>query len=85
MSELTDQVIAEFRGNGGVIRDALGSHFEGQHLLLLHTVGRRSGRELVHPLVYAEDGDSLDHQPHGRLPEGRADQRTPRRAGTSRW
>jgi deazaflavin-dependent oxidoreductase (nitroreductase family) len=55
MSSLNEQIAAEFRANSGVV----GGHFEGKHLLLLHTVGRRSGRELVHPLVYAEDGGSF--------------------------
>ena len=27
--------------------------------LLLHTVGRRSGRELVHPLIYGMDGEDF--------------------------
>jgi deazaflavin-dependent oxidoreductase (nitroreductase family) len=50
-----DQIIAEFRANEGVV----GGHFEGKHLVVLHTVGRRSGAPRLNPLVYAEDGDSL--------------------------
>ena len=42
-------MIDEFRGRGGVV----GGHFEGKKLLLLHTVGRRSGKEYVTPLVTA--------------------------------
>src|SRR5262245_12182604 len=42
MSELNDQVIAEFRANDGIVRDALGGFLKGIHLLLLYHVGRRS-------------------------------------------
>ncbi|MBW8698655.1 putative nitroreductase [Streptomyces sp. MBT84] len=50
---VNERVIDEFRcGNG-----AVGGRFEGAQLLLLHTVGRRTGRERVNPLVYAADGD----------------------------
>ena len=59
MSELNDQVIAEFRANGGVVRDALSGFFKDIHLLLLHHVGRRSGQEYVTPLLYVDDGSSL--------------------------
>jgi deazaflavin-dependent oxidoreductase (nitroreductase family) len=56
MSELHDQVMAEFRANSGVVRDALGGFFKDMHLLLLHPVGRRSGQEHVPPLLYVDDG-----------------------------
>jgi deazaflavin-dependent oxidoreductase (nitroreductase family) len=59
MSELNDQVIAEFQANGGVVRDALGGFFKGIHLLLLHHIGRRSGQEHVTPLLYVDDGSSV--------------------------
>jgi deazaflavin-dependent oxidoreductase (nitroreductase family) len=55
MGETDASVIAEFRANGGVV----GGPFEGKHLLLLHTVGRRSGKTYVHPMVYAMDGGSF--------------------------
>jgi deazaflavin-dependent oxidoreductase (nitroreductase family) len=55
MSDFNDQTIATFRANGGVV----GGHFEGKHLLLLHTTGRRSGTRRVNPLVYTTDGSSL--------------------------
>jgi deazaflavin-dependent oxidoreductase (nitroreductase family) len=58
MSEANDAVIAEFRANAGVVREAMGGHFKDVHLLLLHNVGRRSGRELVNPLLYITDGDN---------------------------
>lgn len=59
MSEINDQVIEEFRANGGVVREAMGGHFKDVHLLLLHNVGRRTGRELVTPLLYLADGGNF--------------------------
>ena len=56
MTELDDQVVAEFRTNAGVVLDAMGGHFSNIHLLLLHHTGRRSGRLYVTPLLYVEDG-----------------------------
>ena len=47
------QVIAEFRKNHGKV----GGNFEGAPLLFLHTVGRRSGKPRVYPLMYLKDGD----------------------------
>jgi deazaflavin-dependent oxidoreductase (nitroreductase family) len=47
------QVIEEFRANAGRV----GGQFEGAPLLLLHTVGARSGAARVNPLVYQADGD----------------------------
>ncbi|MFJ2648794.1 nitroreductase/quinone reductase family protein [Streptomyces sp. NPDC087420] len=55
MSDPNAPVIDEFRAHHGV----LGGHFEGKHLLLLHTVGRKSGNERVTPLVYATHHGSL--------------------------
>ncbi|MEN3537520.1 nitroreductase family deazaflavin-dependent oxidoreductase [Microbispora sp. ZYX-F-249] len=48
-------VIDEFRANGGKV----GGPFEGGDLLLLTTVGARSGREHTVPLGYVRDGDAL--------------------------
>ncbi|MEV5008651.1 nitroreductase/quinone reductase family protein [Streptomyces sp. NPDC093064] len=53
VNEINKQVIAQFRAQGGTV----GGFFEGKHLLLLHTVGRRTGQERVNPLVYAADGN----------------------------
>ncbi len=56
MAEQNDwnrQVIEEFRNNGGKV----GGMFEGSPLLLLHTVGARSGQQRVNPLMYLPDGD----------------------------
>ena len=47
------QVIEEFRSNDGRV----GGVFEGVPLLLLHTVGARSGRSRVNPVMYLPDGD----------------------------
>jgi deazaflavin-dependent oxidoreductase (nitroreductase family) len=54
MSDFNSQVIEEFRANNGVV----GGHFEGAHLALVHTVGRRTGTERLMPLLYLPDGDS---------------------------
>lgn len=53
MSDFNDDVIAEFRANGGRV----GGAFEGAPLLLLHTTGARSGQERVSPVMYQQDGD----------------------------
>jgi deazaflavin-dependent oxidoreductase (nitroreductase family) len=53
MASWNDTVIETFRANDGMI----GGHWEGKTLILLHTVGRRSGTEYVNPVVAAPDGD----------------------------
>ncbi|MEU4098815.1 nitroreductase/quinone reductase family protein [Streptomyces sp. NPDC026673] len=55
MSNFNDEIVAEFRANGGLV----GGPFEGRSLLVLHTLGRRSGEARVNPLAYATDGDSF--------------------------
>lgn len=42
------QIIEEYRANGG----RCGGVFEGMPMLILHTVGRKSGAERLNPLVY---------------------------------
>lgn len=54
MADYNDTVIETFRTNDGVV----GGHFEGKTTLLLHTRGRKSGREFVNPLVAAPYGTS---------------------------
>jgi deazaflavin-dependent oxidoreductase (nitroreductase family) len=54
MATFNDTVIESFRANHGV----LGGHWEGKTTLLLHTPGRKSGKQFVNPLVAAPDGDS---------------------------
>jgi deazaflavin-dependent oxidoreductase (nitroreductase family) len=46
-------IIDEFHGNGGRV----GGYFEGASMLLLHTIGAKTGRPRVNPLVYLPDGD----------------------------
>jgi deazaflavin-dependent oxidoreductase (nitroreductase family) len=57
MAESNDwnqQVIAEFRANEG----RLGGDFAGAPVVLVHHVGRKSGKEYVVPVVYLpKDGD----------------------------
>ena len=45
---MNDQIIAEFRANGGKV----GGEFENANLLLLHTTGARSGKQHVNPVMY---------------------------------
>lgn len=47
------KIIAEFRANQGRV----GGQFAGHELLLLTTVGARSGQERVNPLAFARDGE----------------------------
>jgi deazaflavin-dependent oxidoreductase (nitroreductase family) len=53
VSDWNTTIIEEFRANEGRV----GGRFEGRTLLLLHTVGRKSGVERVNPLAYYPDGD----------------------------
>jgi deazaflavin-dependent oxidoreductase (nitroreductase family) len=58
MAEVNDwnkRIIDEFRANEGKV----GGPFEGAPVLLLHTKGRKSGRERVNPLVYQSIGDAM--------------------------
>ncbi len=48
VDDFNQQVTTEFRANGGKV----GGMFEGASILILHTVGARTGRDLVSPLVY---------------------------------
>jgi deazaflavin-dependent oxidoreductase (nitroreductase family) len=47
-----DAIIAEFRANGGKV----GGQFEGAPVVLMHHVGRKSGKESVNPVMYLADG-----------------------------
>ena len=55
MSDFNEQVIAEFRANGGKVRGM----FEGAPMVLLHTTGASTGLERVHPLMYQQVGDEV--------------------------
>ena len=48
-------IIDEFRANSGKV----GGVFAGKTLLLLHTVGAKSGQERINPVAYVKDGDRL--------------------------
>jgi deazaflavin-dependent oxidoreductase (nitroreductase family) len=69
MSEWNDKVIKEFRDNNGVV----GGGFAGAHLLLLTTVGAKSGEKRTSPMMYFPNGDTrivvaskagADNNPH---------------------
>jgi deazaflavin-dependent oxidoreductase (nitroreductase family) len=54
MSDWNAATIAEFRANGG----KLGGGFDGAPIVLVHHLGRTSGREYVTPMMYlANDSD----------------------------
>ena len=52
MSGFNDRIIEEFRANGGVVTTA----GFGSGLVLLHTIGARSGDERVSPVLAIPDG-----------------------------
>jgi deazaflavin-dependent oxidoreductase (nitroreductase family) len=52
-SDFNAQTIAEFRKNHGRV----GGYFEGAPLLLLHTIGKRTGKERVKPVMYLKEGE----------------------------
>lgn len=54
MSDFNNQIIEEFRANGG----QLGGNFAGAPVLLLRSIGAKSGQERVHPMVFRALGDS---------------------------
>jgi deazaflavin-dependent oxidoreductase (nitroreductase family) len=54
MSDWNDKIINEFRDNKGVV----GGPFTGAHLLLLTTIGAKSGDKRVSPMMYFPDGDT---------------------------
>jgi deazaflavin-dependent oxidoreductase (nitroreductase family) len=57
MSDWNAGIIEEFRANEGRV----GGPFAGAPMILVHHVGRTSGKEYVSPLVYlpSEDDDSM--------------------------
>jgi deazaflavin-dependent oxidoreductase (nitroreductase family) len=50
-----DPVVELFRANGGKV----GGAFEGRPLIVLNTIGAKSGEPRSHALMYGEDGDDL--------------------------
>jgi deazaflavin-dependent oxidoreductase (nitroreductase family) len=55
-NDFNQGVIAEFRANEGRV----GGPFEGATVVLVHHVGRKSGKEYVSPLMYLPDGCDPD-------------------------
>ncbi|MFI2842253.1 nitroreductase family deazaflavin-dependent oxidoreductase [Mycolicibacterium sp. PDY-3] len=56
LSDFNRQIVEEFRANAGKV----GGPFEGSTLVLLHTVGAKSGQPRLSPLAYLEiDGKAL--------------------------
>ena len=53
MNDFNKQVVDEFRANEGKV----GGYFEGKNVLLLTTIGAKSGEARLSPLVYTRDGD----------------------------
>lgn len=53
MSDWNKAIIKEFRANDGIV----GGQFEGIGLILLNTVGAKSGLLRTNPVVYLADGD----------------------------
>ncbi len=53
MTDWNKKVIEEFRANDGVV----GGMFAGMDLLLLHTIGAKSGQPRLNPMAYTKDGD----------------------------
>jgi deazaflavin-dependent oxidoreductase (nitroreductase family) len=52
MADANQGIIDEFRANAGKV----GGFFEGADMLLLHSVGAKTGTERTNPLLYLTDG-----------------------------
>lgn len=50
-NDWNQQVIKEFRENNGKV----GGNFAGKDLILLHTIGAKSGEQRVNPVMYLPD------------------------------
>jgi deazaflavin-dependent oxidoreductase (nitroreductase family) len=55
LDEFNRNVVEEFRANGGKV----GGPFEGGTLLLLHTIGAKSGKPRISPLAYLTIDDKM--------------------------
>lgn len=53
--DFNSSIIEEFRANAGKV----GGMFDGRPILLLHSIGAKSGQERTNPVVYTTDGDRL--------------------------
>lgn len=54
-NEFNLKLIEEFRANGGIV----GGSYANRALLLLTTIGAKSGREYTTPVAYTRDGDRI--------------------------
>ena len=54
-NEMNKKIIEEFRSNEGKV----GGFFEDKQLLLLHTIGAKSGQPRINPAVYITDDERL--------------------------
>ena len=55
VSDFNAKIIEEFRAHGGKV----GGPFEGAPMVLLTTIGAKSGTQRTTPLVYLPDGDRV--------------------------
>jgi deazaflavin-dependent oxidoreductase (nitroreductase family) len=55
MDDFNTKIIEEFRANAGKV----GGQFEGAPVLLLTTIGARSGKRRVNPMMYLPEGERL--------------------------
>lgn len=55
LNDFNQKIIAEFRANEGKI----GGQFANTPLLLLHTIGAKSGQTRINPLAYLDDDDKI--------------------------
>jgi deazaflavin-dependent oxidoreductase (nitroreductase family) len=53
MADFNESIIAEFRANEGRV----GGPFQDAPIVLVHHVGRKSGKQYVSPLAYLPDAD----------------------------
>lgn len=54
-NDWNQKIIEEFRANQGKV----GGPFENMNLLLLHTIGAKSGQPRINPVAYIKDGDQF--------------------------
>ncbi|MCU1453041.1 MAG: hypothetical protein JWN46_1187 [Acidimicrobiales bacterium] len=55
MNDFNRSIVDEFRNNEGRV----GGNFEGAPMMLLTTIGARSGQTRTVPLMYLQDGDRI--------------------------
>ena len=55
MQEMNKRIMEEFRANGGFV----GGIFEGAPMLILHSIGAKSGKPRVNPLMYQALGNDF--------------------------